>query len=103
LSSARRPPLPPRPPVPPGPRSETTGQAPVFAEKAAELVRRFESDDSDEGRSIRAEAIDLTSFFDRWKLEHPTNEDRVAAIQRLMDLSRRAMEHLSQAPRKPQS
>lgn len=96
MSSARTPP--PRP-GPPPPRPETTGQAPVFSEKAAEIARRFESDDSDAGRAIRAEAVALESFFNRWKIEHPTNEDRVAAITRLMDLSRRAMEHASRTHR----
>jgi hypothetical protein len=69
----------------------------MFSEKAAEIARRLEHDDGDEARAIRAEALALEGFFNRWKIEHPTNEDRVAAITQLMDLTRRSMEHASRA------
>lgn len=88
-----------RPSPPAFNRPETTGQAPIFSEKAVEIARRLEGDDGDEARAIRAEALALEGFFNRWKIEHPTNEDRVAAIMKLMDLSRRAMEYASRSHR----
>lgn len=82
-----------------GPVDSTTGQAPVFLNQARDVVRMVEHDTSPEGRSMHQEAVQLTSFFERWRTEQPTNQQRVAAIQRLLDLSRRVMEHTTRSSR----
>jgi hypothetical protein len=82
-----------------GPVDSSTGQAPVFLNQARDVVRMVEHDASPEGRSIHHEAVELTRFFERWRVEQPTNQQRVAAIQRLLDLSRRVMEHTTRNTR----
>lgn len=82
-----------------GPVDSTTGQAPVFLNQARDVVRMVENDTSSEARAIHHEAVELAGFFERWRTEQPTNLQRVAAIQRLLDLSRRAMEHTTRSAR----
>lgn len=68
-----------------------TGVAPTFVASAKELVKGLANDDSPEAVAIKAEASELIRFFESWPKDRPTNESRVAAIQRLLELTRRNM------------
>jgi hypothetical protein len=70
-----------------------TSQAPTFLRNAIELSVRFEKDPSPVARAITSEALALVEFFRRWKIQSPTNAERVEAIHHLLDLTRRAAEY----------
>jgi len=77
-------------PTPSGTRS-----APIFAENVADLIRRLTHDDSPAAQEMLREAVELGDCFRKWQIQRPTQDVRVATIQQLFDLNRRAMDHLS--------
>ncbi len=62
----------------------------LFQDSAVELALRLEAEGSEVARGLAREASDLAERFARWQRERPTDEERVATIQRLFDLNRRA-------------
>ena len=84
-----------------------TAAAPMFVTSAEEVLAVLADDHSADADAMRAEAQDLAAFFRTWPIVKPRNEDRLAAIKSLMDLTRRSMAHAgarsraSKPPSKP--
>lgn len=74
---------------------EHTASSPLFEQSARDLVARLDSDTSELGRAMAREARDLMAMFASWAAQRPEPEARIAAIQRLFALNRRAMDHLA--------
>ena len=68
-----------------------TGVAPTFVASAKELLKALANNDSEEATAIKKEAAELIVFFESWPQDRPTNESRVAAIQRLLEITRQNM------------
>ena len=62
----------------------------LFQDSAVELALRLEGEGSEVARGLAREARELAERFAAWQRERPTDEERVATIQRLFDLNRRA-------------
>ncbi len=77
--------------------SSGTVTAPLFIETATDVARRLERDPSPAAQQMRAEALALVTVFRAWQLERPEPALKVATIQRLFDLQRRAMDLLVSA------
>lgn len=75
-----------------------TAAAPMFVTSAEEVLTVLADDHSEEARAMRREAQDLAAFFRTWPVVKPRNEDRLAAIKSLMDLTRRSMAHAAARP-----
>ena len=67
----------------------------LFQESAEELAVRLENEGSEAARILAREARELAGRFAVWHLERPLDEERVATIQRLFDLSRRALDYMA--------
>jgi hypothetical protein len=67
----------------------------LFEESAKELAMRLDQEGTETGRTLAAEALELANRFTEWQTQRPTDEERVATIQRLFDLNRRAMDYLA--------
>ena len=67
----------------------------LFQESAMELATRLDQEGTEAGRALAAEALELANRFTEWQMQRPTDEERVATIQRLFDLNRRAMDYLA--------
>ena len=67
----------------------------LFQESAEELAIRLESEGSEASRTLAIEARELAVSFAVWHEERPTDEVRVATIQRLFELNRRALDYLA--------
>ena len=67
----------------------------VFESICEELLGRLNGDGSERGRGFIYEAHELLGILGRWREEPPTQDQRTAAITRVLDLHRRAMEHLT--------
>jgi hypothetical protein len=84
-----------------------TAAAPMFVTSAQEVLNVLADDSSPEAIEMRDEASALVGFFRTWPVLKPRNEDRLAAIKSLMDLTRRSMAHVgarqqgSKPPSKP--
>jgi len=79
----------------------TTSSAPVFVQNAEELMARLSQATSPAAKSLLDEARALSAAFRRWETEKPPNEVRVAAIQELLELNRRARELLAHGTHPP--
>lgn len=66
-----------------------------FRRNAEELAERLGELGSMEAMTMTREAARLASTFKAWESSHPANDARVAAIQQLVELNRRAMDFLS--------
>jgi hypothetical protein len=62
----------------------------LFQDSAVELALRLEGEGSEVARGLAREARELAERFAGWQRERPTDEERVATIQRLFDLNRQA-------------
>lgn len=62
----------------------------LFQEGAEDLALRFEREGSAESLLLAEEARELAARFAEWHQQRPTDEVRVATIQRLFALNRRA-------------
>jgi hypothetical protein len=71
-----------------------TVSAPVFMRTTQEIEARLENDHGAAASEMRHEARELARTFAHWQDMRPSNEEKVATIQRLFDLQRRAMDHL---------
>jgi hypothetical protein len=67
----------------------------LFQDSAADLALRLESEGSDAARALAREARKLAERFIAWQDERPSDEERVATIQQLFDLNRRAAVYLA--------
>lgn len=78
--------------------STSTGAAPMFVTSAQEVLHVLADDASHEAVDMRREATELVAFFRTWPIVKPRNDERLTAIQRLMDLTRRSMAHVGTRP-----
>jgi hypothetical protein len=69
--------------------------SPVFLKGAEELLQRLEPLRMPEARSLAEEARECAEAFRGWLSTRPADDDRVAVINRFLDLHRRAMEFLA--------
>ena len=67
----------------------------LFQESAEELAVSLDREGSDTARELAREARELSKRFASWQVERPTDEERVATIQRLFDLNRSAMDYVA--------
>jgi hypothetical protein len=67
----------------------------LFRESAEELAVRLEEEGSETAGLLAAEARQLVQRFVEWQTVRPTDEERVATIQRLFELNRRAADYLA--------
>lgn len=76
-----------------------THSAPIFVQNAEELIHLLANEPSPTVRAMQKQAEELAERFGRWQSERPTNAARVAMIQELFELNRRAREHLANLKR----
>jgi hypothetical protein len=74
---------------------EPTVSSPLFQKSAEELAQRLERDATEGARQMAREARDLAARFAQWGSGRPETEVRLAAIQALFDLHRRALDYLA--------
>jgi hypothetical protein len=67
----------------------------LFQDSAEQLAVRLEQETTEVARALAAEARGLVAQFTDWQTERPADDVRVATIQRLFDLNRRAMDYLA--------
>jgi hypothetical protein len=67
----------------------------LFQDSAVDLALRLDDEGSEAARSMAREARELTARFVAWQRERPSDEERVATIQQLFDLNRRAAVYLA--------
>ncbi len=67
----------------------------MFLESAIELADRLERESSDAAHQLAREARELAARFIAWQEVRPADEERVASIQRLFELNRRAQDYLA--------
>ncbi len=67
----------------------------LFHESAEHLALRLEQESSPEALALAEEARGLVALFLAWQTSRPADADRVAGIQRLFDVNRRAMDLLA--------
>jgi hypothetical protein len=67
----------------------------LFEDSAEQLAVRLEREGSDTAKVLAREARDLGVAFAAWKRQRPADDVRVATIERLFDLNRRAMDYLT--------
>lgn len=83
--------------------TEHTASSPLFEKSATELVTRLEHDTSELAQAMAREARSLVQTFRGWQSNRPTPDARIASIQQLFDLHRRAMDYLSKPSTPPPS
>ncbi len=67
----------------------------LFHESAEHLAIRLEQESSPEAHAMAEEARALAALFIAWQTSRPSDADRVAGIQQLFDVNRRAMDLLA--------
>ena len=67
----------------------------LFQDSAEQLALRLEQEGSEAAAVLAREARELSARFTVWAEERPSDDERVATIQRLFDLNRRAMDYLA--------
>jgi hypothetical protein len=67
----------------------------LFQDSAEQLALRLEQEPSDLARAMAQEARALAARFATWHEARPADDVRVATIQQLFDLNRRAMDYLA--------
>ena len=67
----------------------------LFQDSAEQLALRLEQESSPEAIELAREARALTHIFSTWQTTRPSDSDRVAGIQQLFELNRRAMDVLA--------
>jgi hypothetical protein len=73
----------------------TSASTSLFLENAEKLAARLEQETSGAAQLLALEARELAAQFFAWKEKKPEGSVRVARIQQLFDLNRRAMDLLS--------
>ena len=69
----------------------------LFQDNAEKLALRLEAERSSAAQLLAHEARDLAAQFLSWQSRKPDGSVRVARIQQLFDLNRRAMDLLAQS------
>lgn len=77
--------------------AEGTVTSPLFEKNAEETAERLAQIDSPQAAALLREAQELVALFRSWAQRRPDNAERVATINRLFDLNRRAMDYLLKA------
>lgn len=67
----------------------------LFRQSAEDLANKLAEHQQAEALQMEREAREMVEVFAAWSAVRPTNEARIAAIHRLFDLNRRAMDFLS--------
>jgi hypothetical protein len=67
----------------------------LFLENAESLASRLDRHRTAEAMAMAIEARDLAATFRAFQTIAPPRDERVATIQRLFDLNRRALDYLS--------
>jgi hypothetical protein len=67
----------------------------LFQDSADQLAVRLEQEKTEAASALAREARELAVLFAHWHEERPSDDVRVATIQQLFDLNRRAMDYLS--------
>jgi hypothetical protein len=75
----------------------------LFRQSAEDLVTRLSEVQQTDAAAMAREARELAAVFQSWSAVRPTPRARIAAIQHLFDLNRRAMDFLSNQARPPRS
>jgi hypothetical protein len=67
----------------------------LFQDSAEQLAVRLEKEGSDAACALAREARELAVRFAEWQEKRPADEVRVATIQRLFELNRRANDYIA--------
>jgi hypothetical protein len=67
----------------------------LFQESAEQLALELEQEGSEAAAVLAREARELVDRFRAWVHERPSDEERVATLQRLFALNRRATDYLA--------
>ena len=67
----------------------------LFLDGALQLAERLEREAPDGAHQLAREARELAARFVAWQTKRPTDDERVATIQRLFEINRRAMDYLA--------
>lgn len=73
----------------------------MFVSSAEEILKILGEDTSAEAHAIRSDAKELATFFASWPTTKPDADARFGAIQRVMDLTRRALDLVARRPAPP--
>ena len=76
---------------------------PLFRQSAEDLASKLQEIKTADAMGLGKEASTLAATFASWEVNRPTSEVRVATIQLLFDLNRRAQDYLSKQGRPPSS
>lgn len=71
----------------------------LFLDNAEKLAARLAQEKSGAAQTLAIEAKELASHFCAWQSKKPEGSVRVARIQQLFDLNRRAMDLLGESDR----
>lgn len=71
-----------------------SGSSHLFYDSAEQLAYRLELEDTDAARAMAREARALAARFAEWHAQRPQEDIRLATIQALFDLNRRAIDYL---------
>ncbi|MFO0758984.1 MAG: hypothetical protein U0359_21000 [Byssovorax sp.] len=85
------------------PSDDRSSSWPLFQQSAADLATKLLELKGPEAASLAREAGNLSATFAGWQVNRPTSEARIAAIQQLFDLNRRAQDYLAKHGRSPAS
>lgn len=77
---------------------ELSTSSTLFLDTALDLARRLDAVGTAGAMAMAVEARQLSHIFERWRSVRPASEERTSAITRLMELTRRSLEHLSATP-----
>jgi hypothetical protein len=77
--------------------AESTVTSPLFLRNAEDLIERLGKVEHPAAVNLIAEAREIAAIFGSWGTKRPEDAARVAAIQRLFDIHRRAMDLLTKA------
>jgi len=72
-----------------------SSSSPLFLQSAQDLAARLGAHQGDVAHALTQEARDLVALFQTWEKARPTDDQRIAGIQRLFELNRRAMDFLA--------
>jgi hypothetical protein len=75
----------------------STVTSPLFLRNAEELIERLGRLEDPAAAMLIAEAREIATIFGSWGAMRPEDSVRIAAIQRLFDIHRRAMDLLTKA------
>jgi hypothetical protein len=74
---------------------DRSSSSPLFHDSAVDLATKLSEIRTAEAAGMAREARDLAQVFESWQSKRPENDVRIARIQQLFDLHRRAMDFLA--------